>query len=137
MCLTLPDAEDANRSRWQTDPTWETVQRARFEPDAAPAALTRLPRVRHDLAQVDAELYGLLKLRAVLRGEYLDTTATLSQELRAFAGEMDEVDAKRGRDFAEEVREKARVLGKPVPLRTEPVFITDPNSLATAEEAPG
>jgi hypothetical protein len=81
-----------------------------------PAALTRLQRVRHDLTQVDAELNGLLKLRAVLRGEYLDTTATLSQELHAFADEMKEVDAKRGRDCAEEVREKARTLGKPVPL---------------------
>jgi hypothetical protein len=75
--------------------------------------------VRHDLAQVDAELYGLLKLRAVVRGEYLDTTATLSQELCALADEMDEVDATRGRDFAEEVREKARSMGKPVPIRSD------------------
>jgi hypothetical protein len=117
MRFMVLDADDVNRSRWRTDPTWEAVQRARFLPDGSPAALTRLPRVRHDLAQVDAELYGLLKLRAVLRGEYLDTTATLSQELRAFADERDEVDAKRGRDFAEEVREKARMLGKPVPMQ--------------------
>jgi len=117
MRLAVADGDDANRSRLRTDLTWETVQRAHFQPDASPAALTRLPRVRHDLAQVDAELYGLLKLRAVLRGEYLDTTATLSQELRAFAGKIDEEDARRGRDFAEEVREKARMLGKPVPLR--------------------
>jgi hypothetical protein len=75
--------------------------------------------VVHDLAQVDAELYGLLKLRAVLRGEHLETTTTLSQELHAFAGRMDEVDAERGRDFAEEVREKARRLGRPVPMRSE------------------
>jgi hypothetical protein len=123
MRLTWPDAEDTNRSRWQTDPTWETLQRARFLPDVAPSALTRLPRVRHDLGQVDAELYGLLKLRAVLRGEYLETTATLSQELRAFADEMDEVDAKRGRDFAEEVCEKARMLGNPVPIRQDMVAL--------------
>jgi hypothetical protein len=119
MRLTVVDADDANRSRWRTDPNWETIQRARFQPDASSAALTRLPRVRHDLAQVDAELYGLLKLRAVLRGEYLETTATLSQELRAFSDDMDEVDARRGRDFAEEVREKARMLGKPVPMRSD------------------
>jgi hypothetical protein len=74
-------------------------------PAESPAALTRLPRVRHDLAEVDAELYGLLKSRAVLRGEYLETTATLSQELHAFADAMDEEDVKRGRDFVEEVRE--------------------------------
>ncbi|HEV2461803.1 MAG TPA: hypothetical protein VGS80_25890 [Ktedonobacterales bacterium] len=118
MRLAVLDGVDANRSRWQTDPIWETVQRARFHPDTTPGMLTRQPRIRHDLAQVDAELYGLLKLRAVLRGEYLDITATLSQELHAFANQMDEEDAKRGRDFAEEVREKARMLGKPVPIRT-------------------
>ena len=123
MRLTLPEADDANRSRWQTDPTWETIQRARFLPDVSPSALIRLPRVRHDLTHVDAELYGLLKLRTVLRGEYLDTTATLSQELRAFADEMDEVDATRGRDFAEEVREKARMIGKPVPMQAVPVSV--------------
>jgi hypothetical protein len=123
MRLTLPHPEDANRSRWQTDRTWETIQRARFLPAVAPSALTRLPRIRHDLVQVDAELYGLLKLRTVLRGEYLDTTATLSQELHAFADEMDEVDAKRGRDFAEEVREKARMMGKPVPMQAAVVTV--------------
>ena len=56
-------------------------------------------------------------MRAALRGEYLETTTTLSQEVGAFVVHMDEVDAERGRDFAEEVREKARMLGKPVPLR--------------------
>jgi hypothetical protein len=116
--LALPTAEDSNRSRWLTDPTWETIQRAAFS-TSQPHPLKREPRVTHDLRQVDAELYGLLKLRAVLRGEYLETTATLSQELHAFAGRMDEVDAERGRDFAEEVREKARRLGRQVPIRSE------------------
>ena len=53
----------------------------------------------------------------MLRGEYMETTATLSQELHAFADAMDEEDVKRGRDFAEEVREKARMLGRPVPMQ--------------------
>ncbi len=66
MRLVVLEADDANRSRWRTDPTWETLQCARFQPHVSSAALTRLPRVRHDLAQVDAELYGLLKLRAAL-----------------------------------------------------------------------
>jgi hypothetical protein len=130
--LAMPDAADPNRSRWRTDPIWEIIQRACFQPEVAPAALTNVPRVRHDLAQVDAELYGLLKLRAVLRGEYLETTATLSQELHAFADEMDEVDAKRGRDFAEEVREKARMLGKPVPMRADTDSIAITNTLGGA-----
>jgi hypothetical protein len=116
MRLAQPTGDDSNRSRWPTDPVWETIQRAPFTA-TPPQALARRPKVSHDLAQVDAELYGLLKLRAVIRGEYLDTTTTLGLELRAFAARMEEVDAERGRDFAEEVREKARMLGKPVPRR--------------------
>ena len=55
-------------------------------------------------------------------GEYLDKTATLSQEVRRFVEEMDEVDAGLRRDFVEEVREKARMMGKPVPMRPEGVL---------------
>lgn len=117
MRLAIPDKNDSNRSRWPTDPVWLLIQRAGFTTGTTPAALTRHPKVAHDLDQVDAELYGLLKLRAALRGEYLDTSATLSLELRAFASRMDEVDAEREWDFAEEVREKARMLGKPLPIR--------------------
>ena len=58
---------------------------------------------------MDAELYGPLKLRAVIRGEHLETTAALGLELRAFAERMDEMDAERHRHFAEEVREKAHM----------------------------
>ncbi len=114
--LLCPVGTDTNRARWRTDPLWELVQRVQFTPTPA-KALKRVPLVRHDLRQVDAELYGLLKLRAALRGEYLDTTATLSLELRAFAQAAEDLDATRGRDFAEEVREKARKLGRPVPMR--------------------
>lgn len=114
MRLAMPDVNDANRSRWRTDPVWQLVQRARFS-EGTRRSLQRVPTVRHDLDQVDAELYGLLKLRAALRGEYLATTATLSQEVGAFVMRMDDLDAERGRDFAEEVREKACMLGKPLP----------------------
>jgi len=115
MRLTVPDVRDTNRSRWATDAVWQVIQRAQFG-NRLPAALRRLPRGTHDLEQVDAELYGLLKLRGALRGEYLDTTVTLSLELRAFAKRMEEVDEEKGRDFADEVREKARQLGRPVPI---------------------
>ena len=116
MRLTVPDKHDMNRSRWPTDPVWRVIQRAQFG-DRLPATLMRLPRATHDLEQVDAELYGLLKLRGAIRGEYLDTTTTLSLELQAFAERMEEVDEQKGRDFAEEVREKARKLGRAVPPR--------------------
>jgi hypothetical protein len=53
MRLIVPHRGDANCSRWRTDPFWESIQRARYEPNALPAALTRPPHVRHGLAQVD------------------------------------------------------------------------------------
>jgi hypothetical protein len=53
-----------------------------------------------------------------LGGKYLATIATLSQERRAFAEQMEEMDTKRGRGFAEEVREKARQMGKPIPMKS-------------------
>src|SRR5262249_15303224 len=81
--LTLPQV-DTNRTRWPTDPTWEVIQRARFN-DVAPLPLQRGKRVAHDLEQIDAELYGLFKLRSVLCERQMDATLTLSLELRAFA----------------------------------------------------
>ncbi len=74
-------------------------------------------RVEHDLEQIDAELYGLFKLRSVLCERQQEEGITLSLELRAFARAMEEIDERRGREYQEEVREKARMLGRPVPLR--------------------
>jgi hypothetical protein len=71
MRLVVPEERDTNRARWRTDPVWELIQRAQFSPHQC-TALKRLPHRVRDLNQVDDELYGLLKLRAVLRGEYLD-----------------------------------------------------------------
>lgn len=116
MRMVVAQTGDGNRWRWVTDPVWHLVQRAGFG-EVPPASLVRIPAVRHDLNQVDAELYGLFKLRAALRGEFLEETATLSLELRDFAQCMEEVDGVKGRDFADEVREKARRMGKPVPIR--------------------
>jgi hypothetical protein len=116
--LTVAGLDDSNRSRHATDPAWLVVQQARFGA-SVPEPLARVPAVRHDLNRVDAELYGLLKLRAALRGEYLEETATLGLEVRKFVTRMEDMDAEKGRDFAEEVREKARRMGKPVPIRRE------------------
>jgi hypothetical protein len=74
--------------------------------------------VVHDLEQIDAELYGLFKLRSVLNERQHSRTLTLSIELRDFATRMDAVDLERQRDYYEEVREKARMLGQPVPIRS-------------------
>jgi hypothetical protein len=111
--LTQPQ-DDTNRTRWPTDPVWEVIQRAQFS-DAAPLPIQRGKRVAHDLEQIDAELYGLFKLRSVLCDRQMDETMTLSLELRAFAERMDAVDQQRERDYYEAVREKARMLGRAVP----------------------
>jgi hypothetical protein len=111
--LTQPQA-GRNRARWPVDPVWEVIQRAQFS-DQAPQPLRRGKEVAHDLEQIDAELYGLFKLRSVLSGRQEDETLTLSLELRAFAEQMDMVDLDRERDYFQEVREKARMLGKAVP----------------------
>jgi hypothetical protein len=117
--LTMPQ-EDANRSRWPTDPVWEVVQRVRFG-GAAPQPLARAKRSDPQLEQVDAELYGLFKLRSVLSSRHQVEGATLSLELGAFAQAMEAKDLDEQRDYAEEIREKARMLGKPVPKR-EPML---------------
>jgi hypothetical protein len=103
---------DRNRSRWPTDMAWEVVQRTQFS-DAAPLPLQRGHQTAHDLEQIDAELYGLFRLRSMLCGRHLDETLTLSLELCAFAERMDAVDLERERDYYEVVREKARMLGIP------------------------
>jgi len=115
--MTQPQV-DSNRTRWPTDPVWEVIQRAQFT-DQAPAPLQRDKQVAHDLEQIDAELYGLFKLRSVLCERQLDETLTLSLELCAFSERMDAVDLERERDYYEAVREKARMLGKAVPIRRE------------------
>jgi hypothetical protein len=114
--VTQPQA-DSNRARWPTDPAWMIIQRATFT-GQDPQPLHRGKHVAHDLEQIDAELYGLFKLRSVLCGRQLDETLTLSLELRAFAERMDAVDLERKRDYFEEVREKARMLGRAVPPLT-------------------
>src|SRR5262249_23092363 len=105
---------DRNRARWPVDPVWEVIQRALFS-DQVPQPLRRGKHMTHDLEQIDAELYGLFKLRSVLSGRQLDETLTLSVELRAYAERMDAVDLERERDYYEAVRKKARMLGRPVP----------------------
>jgi hypothetical protein len=112
--MTQPQA-DSNRTRWSTDPVWEVVQRVQFG-DQAPVPLQRDKHVTHDIEQIDAELYGLFKLRSVLCERQLDETLTLSLELRAFAERMDAVDLGRERDYYDQVREKARMLGRAVPI---------------------
>lgn len=116
MRLTLPQLNDKTRGRWPTDPVWHIIQRADFGMYTPPQALSRSKLIVHDAVAIDAEIYGLLRLRSVLHGRHEETTLTLSQELRAFANEMEDWDEVKNRDYTEEVREKARSLGRGVPL---------------------
>lgn len=122
MRLTKVANEDTNRNSWPTAPVWEVVQRASFDQDAPPVPLKRQAQVVHDPDQIDAEIYGLLKLRSVIWGSYQDESLTLSLELRAFAQRMEQWDELRNRDYSEEVRDKARTLGRGVPLKTSSIL---------------
>ena len=116
MRLTQPTPHDATVSRWPTDLIWLIIQRVPFSA-AAPIPLKRIKQIVPDLDHIDAELYGLLKTRAVLRGAYLTGDAELPRELEAFDDRMAEWMAERGNNFSDEVRERARMMGKPLPLR--------------------
>jgi hypothetical protein len=117
MRLALPSPTDKTSTRWETDPTWLLLQRIPFgiEP---PNPLQRTKHLAPDLAHIDAEILGLFKTRAVLRAVYLHGDAELSRELEAFDDRMAEQAADKGTDFAEDVRERARMMGKPLPLRS-------------------
>jgi len=115
--LTVPQPGESNCSRWPTARVWQLVQRACFPPGVVPMPVQRGHQVMHDLLHIDAELYGLFKLRSVLRAQQHLPQLTLSTELRDFALRMEELDSERARDYYDEVREKARMLGRPVPLQ--------------------
>src|SRR5262249_2691610 len=101
--------------RWLTDPLWQVVQRATFT-DNPIVPLSRHKHAKPDLNHLDAEIYGMLKLRTVLRGEHLDDQVTWRNELSHLSARFHEIDKERERDYAQEVREKARSMGRAVPL---------------------
>nr|MBA3827226.1 hypothetical protein [Ktedonobacterales bacterium] len=107
-------SDDSNRSRWRTDPAWEVVQRADFGAYTPPAPLQRKKAVVHDPEAIDAEIYGLLKLRSVIHGHYQTRGIDLLHEALVFLETMADIDEEKGRDYEEEVREKARSLGRGV-----------------------
>nr|MBA3822786.1 hypothetical protein [Ktedonobacterales bacterium] len=70
----------------------------------------------HNPEAIDAEIYGLLKLRSVIHGHHQKPGIDLLHEALDFLEAMADVDERKGRDYEEEVREKARSLGRGVPL---------------------
>ncbi|MBA3824182.1 MAG: hypothetical protein H0X24_09850 [Ktedonobacterales bacterium] len=115
MRLAVPGG-DSNQTRWATDPLWEVVQRVPFG-QGLPKPLKRAREAAPDLEKLDAEVRGLLVSLATQRGAYLKAPASLAQEVAAFLERIAERDQGRGRDFAEDVRERARMAGKKLPYK--------------------
>lgn len=108
---------DSNKSRWPTDSAWLVIQRASFAQALPVVPLSRKQVTVHDPRAIDAEIYGLLKLRSVIHRRQMDQTLSLSMELRAFVQDIEDWIEQTGReDYWREVREKARGLGQPVPI---------------------
>jgi hypothetical protein len=117
MRLAVPENKDINRSRWKTDPLWEVVQRVPFS-QGLPKPLKRVKQAMLDQEGIDVEIRGLLISRAVARGAYRPGPAVLARELEDFEDWATDYEQKRpGVSFAEEVRERARMKGLPVPYR--------------------
>jgi hypothetical protein len=112
----VPEETDTHRSRWPTDPTWRVVQAATFA--EAPAEARRLIRRRqqgNDVKVLDRGQYGYLVSRVAIRhpsgGEW-----TLSRALGEALPALDALEAEKGKDFGELVRERRRQRGLPLPL---------------------
>ena len=59
----------------------------------------------------------MLVTRAMLRGSYLKAPASMPQEMLAFQERIAEWEQARGRNFSEDVRERARMSGKKLPYK--------------------
>jgi hypothetical protein len=114
-----PDASDANRSRWPTDPIWQVVQRATFAD--GPAEVRRLIRRRQrggDVQVLDTVQYGCLVSR-VAQLHPNGGAWTLSRALGEALPSLEALEAHKtraGKDFGELVRERRRQRGLPLPL---------------------
>ncbi len=128
-----PDAGDANRSRWPTDPTWRVVQAASFS--TASTAVRRLIRRQqrvHDIERLDRQTYGLLVSRVAERhpeGGQWAVSMALSEVVPALQRET----MRPGKDFGELVRERQRqrglslpVTGRILPALALMSFVADP-----------
>jgi hypothetical protein len=135
----VPDADNANRSRWPTDPVWRVVQGAIFA--AAPAEARRLIRRRQRGANVsvlDRGQFGYLVSRVAHLhpngGEW-----TLSRALGGALPALEAVEAKKqartGNDFGELVRERRRQRGLPLPLADKVLPVRTGANTAPIEEA--
>jgi hypothetical protein len=134
----VPEAGDANRSRWPTDPVWQVVQSATFA--EAPADARRLIRRRQrgaDVGVLDRGQYGYLISRTALlhpNGGQWTLSRALGETARALAIYEERV----GKDFGALVRERRRQRGLPVPVAEQVLPFhpwSRPDPAAVAEES--
>lgn len=113
--MRLVDGQDTNCSRLGTSALWQMVQRVPFGTET-PKPLKRSKRIDPALEHLLAEIYGMLKTVAVQRGSYKEGDAVFSRELEYLDDWAAEMQEQRGQTFAQEVHERARMLGNPLPL---------------------
>jgi hypothetical protein len=141
--LVVPNVDESNHARWETDPAWRVIQAAPFTP--APGVARRLIRRtqhRRCAEQVDGIVYGLLVRRvAELHpdGEYWDISRALGDVARSLA----DLAAQPGKDFGQRVRARRQELGLPVaplgtvlPLRAVQPPPESPDELAALDAEP-
>jgi len=116
MRLAVPDVQDSNRARWKTDPLWQIVQRVPFA-EGLPKPLRRAKHVQPDLDQLGAQMRGYFISWAVVQESYRPGLAALARELEAFEDWAANFEQEKGVNFAEDVRERARLSGKKVPYK--------------------
>ncbi len=107
--------EDANRSRWPTDPAWRVVQDAAFTPEPAP--VRRLLRRKQQAGDVDRRvkvMYGALVSAVALSVPDGDTW-DVSKAMGMMAPQLTEEAMKPGKDFGHLVRERRHKWDLPVP----------------------
>lgn len=116
MRLVTP-RPDLNKSRWPTDPVWEVIQAVPFD-QGLPKPLKRIKRVDPALEPMIQQMYGLLKSVAVQRGSYLERDVDPWMGLTYIGDCFHHLQQEKGVSFAEEVRERARMMGKFLPMQS-------------------
>jgi hypothetical protein len=90
--LTIPNADDATRSRWPVHPLWQLLSGTDWDGDPAPLSrvfkLDRAPSVAWILRQIFALLCSFMAVRGLY--EYDRGIEQLQLELNAYLGERSE-----------------------------------------------
>jgi hypothetical protein len=112
--LVVPNEEESNHARWETDPLWREVQSPAFAVSPAPARRVIRRREHTRFAeQLDGIVYGLLARRVAElhpAGEEWDISRALGDVAPALA----ELSAQPEKDFGQRVRTRRQELGLPV-----------------------